>query len=134
MCNEALEHPSTTLIVTYHPPIFSGLKSLSLSGPPLQRSLLRCLAKGVSVLTVHTAADNVVGGTNDLMAQALVEGAGAGKVETVSPAPDPPAGHEGAGTGRLVTLSGEGYGKEKVVEVVKACLGRKWSEAMALRR
>ena len=44
---EALAHPSTAAIVTYHPPIFSGLKSLRLGGSALQASLLNCITEGV---------------------------------------------------------------------------------------
>ena len=52
------------MIVSYHPPIFAGLKSLTL-GTPLQGTLLRCAAAGISVYSPHSALDSVFGGMND---------------------------------------------------------------------
>ncbi|KAI0800827.1 NGG1p interacting factor 3 [Fomes fomentarius] len=60
---EALTTP-TSLIVSYHPPIFKPLTSITLSNP-LQASLLRCAAAGISVYTPHTALDSVTEGIND---------------------------------------------------------------------
>ncbi|KIJ11340.1 hypothetical protein PAXINDRAFT_177349 [Paxillus involutus ATCC 200175] len=64
---EALE-PSTALVVSYHPTIFRPLSSLTLSNP-LQASLLKLAAAGVSVYSPHTALDSVHGGINDWLAQ-----------------------------------------------------------------
>lgn len=61
----------TSVIVAYHPPIFSGLKSLTLSNP-LQSSLLQCAAKGISIYSPHTALDSVWGGINDWLAEGLL--------------------------------------------------------------
>ncbi|KAI0962277.1 hypothetical protein AcV7_001157 [Taiwanofungus camphoratus] len=63
VCAEALSTP-TAFIVSYHPPIFKPLSSLTLSNP-IQSSLLRCAAAGISVYTPHTALDSVEGGIND---------------------------------------------------------------------
>ncbi|BGP20018.1 hypothetical protein JCM10213_000600 [Rhodosporidiobolus nylandii] len=140
----ALSDPSTTAILTYHPPIFSGLKSFTLQ-TSLQASLLRCIAEGVSVFTIHTAADNAVGGVNDFMGSGLLRAAGAkvdevelvtpgkGKgIRALTPAGNPPEGHEGAGGGRIVNLE-EGGGKrlswEEAVEAVKKTLGLKYIQA-----
>ncbi|CDO73173.1 hypothetical protein BN946_scf185007.g228 [Trametes cinnabarina] len=60
---EALSTP-TSLIVSYHPPIFKPLSSITLSNP-LQASLLKCAAAGISVYTPHTALDSVTDGLND---------------------------------------------------------------------
>ena len=60
---EALATP-TSLIVAYHPPIFKPLASLTLANP-LQASLLRCAAAGISVYSPHTALDSVTDGIND---------------------------------------------------------------------
>ena len=60
---EALATP-TSLIVSYHPPIFKPLTALTLSNP-LQASLLRCAAAGISVYTPHTALDSVTDGISD---------------------------------------------------------------------
>ncbi|GAA5866513.1 hypothetical protein JCM8547_000650 [Rhodosporidiobolus lusitaniae] len=147
VCNAALASLSTAAILTYHPPIFSGLKSLTLS-TPLQASLLRCIASGVSVFTIHTAADNSVGGVNDYMGTGLLLAAGAkvkkekaagcirpGKgqgIKALKEASNAPEGHEGAGGGRIVNLE-EGGGKklswEEAIEAVKSRLGLKHIQA-----
>ncbi|KAH9948192.1 NGG1p interacting factor 3 [Amylocystis lapponica] len=60
----------TTFIVSYHPPIFNPLSSITLSNP-LQASLLRCAANGISIYTPHTALDSVRGGINDWLAEGI---------------------------------------------------------------
>ncbi|KZT58315.1 NGG1p interacting factor 3, partial [Calocera cornea HHB12733] len=62
--------PST--IVSYHPPIFSALKSLT-HATPLQHTLLSLAREGVSVYTPHTALDNAAEGVNWWVAQAFRE-------------------------------------------------------------
>ncbi|KAI0334496.1 NGG1p interacting factor 3 [Cubamyces sp. BRFM 1775] len=66
---EALSTP-TSLIVSYHPPIFKPLASITMS-TPLQASLLRCAAAGISVYTPHTALDSVTDGLNDWLCTKL---------------------------------------------------------------
>ncbi|GAA5903262.1 uncharacterized protein JCM6883_002743 [Sporobolomyces salmoneus] len=150
VAQEALSNPSTVSILTYHPPIFSGLKSLTLSNG-LSRSLLECVSGGVSVMTVHTAADVAVGGTNDWMATGLIRLAqgrdlSTGGEELIRPGQgdgvralkekgNPPEGHEGCGMGRIVTLRevGSSFTKDGAVRAVKATLGLQhfqaaWSE------
>lgn len=122
---EALHSPSTCTILTYHPPIFSGLKSLTLS-TPLQRSLLECIAAGMSIFTIHTAADNALEGVNDFMAKGLVHAnRGKGEVKAIVEKDDVPRGQEGAGSGRLVHF-GDGMTREAVVSAVKEILGLKY--------
>ncbi|GAM36671.1 hypothetical protein TCE0_018f05942 [Talaromyces pinophilus] len=53
-----------SIIVTYHPIIFRGLKSLILQDPQ-QKSLLRLAQEGISVYSPHTAVDAVPGGMAD---------------------------------------------------------------------
>ncbi|EEA23822.1 hypothetical protein EYB25_005037 [Talaromyces marneffei] len=53
-----------SIIVTYHPIIFRGLKSLTLQDPQ-QKSLLRLAQEGISVYSPHTAVDAVPGGMAD---------------------------------------------------------------------
>ncbi|GAA5850575.1 hypothetical protein JCM3766R1_001195, partial [Sporobolomyces carnicolor] len=128
VAREALSNPSTVSILTYHPPIFGGLKRLTLANS-IQQSLLECVAEGVDVTTIHTAADVAVGGTNDYMATRLVDyatttvaaqgqvprggqeedvvvrpGQGRG-VSALKENSNPPTGHEGCGMGRIVDLS-----------------------------
>ncbi|KAJ7057297.1 GTP cyclohydrolase 1 type 2/Nif3, partial [Mycena amicta] len=51
-------------LVPPHPPVFQGLKSLTLSSP-LQTSLLRGAAGSISIYSPHSALDSVWGGVND---------------------------------------------------------------------
>ncbi|GAB1525666.1 hypothetical protein RhiTH_008829 [Rhizoctonia solani] len=109
---EALKN-DTGVIVAYHPPIFSGLKSLTLTNP-LQRSLLRCAAEGISIFSPHTALDSVRGGVNDTLAESL------GSLAQSSLIGEEKEG--GAGAGRLVTLS-EPVSLETLCKRVKAYCG-----------
>jgi len=70
--SESLATP-TSLIISYHPPIFKPLSSLTLSNP-LQSALLTCAAKGISVYCPHTACDSVWGGVNDWLAKGVEGG------------------------------------------------------------
>ncbi|GAA5962865.1 hypothetical protein JCM8115_001988 [Rhodotorula mucilaginosa] len=150
VCDAALAQPDVFAILTYHPPIFSGLKSLSLSNP-LQRSLLRCIAAGVSVYTIHTAADNAIGGVNDYMGSGLLQFAGVetdpdgmcwpspepsgeSSLAALSPAKDVPEGQEGAGGGRIVRLAesakgGRALSRNEVVRAVKQRLNLQYLQA-----
>lgn len=61
--DEALKHEAS-VIVAYHPLIFSGLKKLSLN-VPTQQTVLRAAAAGISVFCPHTSLDAAEGGIND---------------------------------------------------------------------
>ncbi|GBE77470.1 GTP cyclohydrolase 1 type 2/Nif3 [Sparassis latifolia] len=94
--DEALSS-GTAFIVSYHPPIFKPLTSITLSDP-LQHSLLRCAAAGISIYTPHTALDSVTGGINDWLCQVVTNWTTPKEVEYIGDA-DP----EGAGgVGRLI--------------------------------
>lgn len=146
VCDAALADPHVFAILTYHPPIFSGLKSLRLANP-LQQSLLRCVAAGVSVYTIHTAADNAVAGVNDYMASGLLQVAGAetdrdgmswpgrphSGLSALTPvaANEVPPGQDGAGGGRIVRFA-EARGaraalsRDEVVQAVKQRLNLRY--------
>ncbi|KAJ7268936.1 GTP cyclohydrolase 1 type 2/Nif3 [Mycena rebaudengoi] len=64
--DEALAR-SASLIVSSYPPVFSPLEVLALA-TPLQSTLLRCAAAGISVYSPHTALDSMYGGVNDWLA------------------------------------------------------------------
>ncbi|KAG7086161.1 hypothetical protein E1B28_002122 [Marasmius oreades] len=64
-----------SVIVSYHPPIFKPLQSFTLANP-LQSSLLRCAAEGISVYSPHTSVDSVWGGVNDWLADGVLGGNG----------------------------------------------------------
>lgn len=91
---EALEH-GVELVVSYHPPIFSGLKRLTQHSVG-ERVVLQAIAAGISVFSPHTALDAAPEGVNDWLAEAL----GPGDVEPLEPVPDA----EGVGMGRGVVL------------------------------
>lgn len=60
------------LIVAYHPPIFKGLKALTMRHPD-QRVIVRALAAGVSIYSPHTALDAAPGGLCDWLLEAFGE-------------------------------------------------------------
>jgi putative NIF3 family GTP cyclohydrolase 1 type 2 len=94
VADEALSlHAS--MIIAYHPPIFKPLSSVTLSNP-IQASLLRCAAAGISVYSPHSALDSVYGGINDWLASGL----GAGHVDLIGDGH--PSGR--GGPGRLLKL------------------------------
>jgi putative NIF3 family GTP cyclohydrolase 1 type 2 len=66
---------------------------------PLQKSLLRCAAGGISVFSPHTSLDSVKSGVNDWLVKAF------DSVEEVSPIEQHVSEELGVGTGRLVTLT-----------------------------
>jgi putative NIF3 family GTP cyclohydrolase 1 type 2 len=63
---------------------------------PIQASLLRCAAAGISIYSPHTALDSVYEGINDWLAS----GMGNGRVDLIED--EHPSGRGGAG--RLLTL------------------------------
>ena len=63
---EALVH-QCTVIITYHPIIFGGLKRLTLANPKC-RTLLRAAQAGIAIYSPHTALDAVHNGVCDWLA------------------------------------------------------------------
>jgi len=57
-------------IIAYHPPIFSGLKTLTRKDP-LTSALLDLLQAGISVYSPHTALDAAKGGVSDWLCGAF---------------------------------------------------------------
>jgi putative NIF3 family GTP cyclohydrolase 1 type 2 len=66
----SLKPDPPSLIISYHPPIFKPLSSLTLSNP-LQSSLLTCAANGISVYSPHTALDSTFNGINEWLAEGI---------------------------------------------------------------
>ncbi len=58
------------LIITHHPVIFKGLKSLTGSNE-VQRTLLAAIRANVAIYAIHTNLDNVIGGVSGEMAARL---------------------------------------------------------------
>ncbi|KAJ7190980.1 NGG1 interacting factor 3-like protein [Mycena pura] len=101
VCDEALSL-GARMIVSYHSPIFRPLKSFTLSSP-LQTSLLRCAAGGVSVYSPHSALDGVWGGINDWLLSILCDG-DAALTRPLAVPPDPAVASLG-GDGRRVEFA-----------------------------
>lgn len=57
----------SSIVISYHPIIFRGLKSLTLANTQ-QQSLLRLASHGISVYSPHTAVDAAPGGLGDWLA------------------------------------------------------------------
>jgi dinuclear metal center YbgI/SA1388 family protein len=77
--HEAIEL-SADAIVTYHPVIFQGLKSIT-TRTPKEHLVLELIRAGIAVYSPHTALDSVIGGVNDW----LLTGVGEGDVEALEP-------------------------------------------------
>jgi len=120
VCNEAMSLPSCSVVVSYHPPIFRGLKSLTLSDP-LQASLLRLSAKGISVFSPHTSLDATPKGINTFLVQPFITFSNSGSSKPVTPSEHDLVGFEGSGMGRMVDGldHGQGLNVGRVVEIVK---------------
>ncbi|KAJ3808361.1 NGG1p interacting factor 3 [Lentinula aff. lateritia] len=93
-----------SVIVAYHPTIFGALKSFTMANP-LQASLLRCAAHGISVYCPHTALDCTWGGINDWLAEGIMGGNHApGTVRPLQVEKFSPSGDSEGAVGRLVAL------------------------------
>jgi len=69
---------NASAIVSYHPPIFDGLKRLT-GDSARGRALLACAARGVPVYSPHTALDSAIGGMTDWLADGLLDRSGEAK-------------------------------------------------------
>ncbi len=86
------------LVLSYHPPIFSGLKRLTRKSPG-ERLVIDALRASIFVYSPHTALDAAPGGVNDWLAEAI----GPGLRAPIQPSrnPERPA----FGMGRRIELS-----------------------------
>ncbi|TIA89582.1 hypothetical protein E3P99_02016 [Wallemia hederae] len=97
------DNPLTSVIVSYHPPIFRALKSITTENS-IQRTVLKCIAHGISIYSPHTACDAVRGGVNDWMFAAIT---GHNDSKAIIPSSSKASGHEDAGMGRYGTLASQ---------------------------
>lgn len=126
MLSEALTD-GTSVIVSYHPPIFKGLQSFTLSNP-LQASLLQCAAQGISVYTPHTALDSVWGGVNDWLAEGVLgNDSEAGTVKSLVGGTTRADMIDDGGEGRLVILNSS-IGMDALERRIKTHLNLSQSE------
>ncbi|PVV05351.1 hypothetical protein BB560_000134 [Smittium megazygosporum] len=97
---EALSDESVGVIISYHPPIFVGWKSLVMSD--YKKSLiLKAAVEGVSIYSPHTALDSCKFGINNWLCECLGEGTSF----PITPFVDPElVDQEGAGEGRILIL------------------------------
>lgn len=107
------------LVVSYHPPIFSGLKRIV----PSDRTgkLVLCMIEhGIAVYSPHTALDAVEGGVNDWLASAF----DAAEVRAILPRGElvGQAGHPRIGQGRSLTLPAP-QPLDALIERIKRHLG-----------
>ncbi|TVY59590.1 Protein NIF3-like protein [Lachnellula suecica] len=90
-----------SIIVTYHPIIFRGLKSITQSNTQ-QNTLLRLAQEGISVYSPHTAVDAAKGGLNDFLAFCVTHPDATHDLSVITPVKNAPKGFEEAGYGRIV--------------------------------
>ncbi|KAJ3761687.1 GTP cyclohydrolase 1 type 2/Nif3 [Lentinula raphanica] len=100
--NESIASKAS-VIVAYHPTIFGALKSFTMANP-LQASLLRCAANGISVYCPHTALDCTWGGINDWLAEGIMGGTTTGTVRPLQAEKFSPSGESEGALGRMVSL------------------------------
>ncbi|KAK4218347.1 protein NIF3 [Rhypophila decipiens] len=95
-----------SVIVSYHPFIFRGLKSVTLADPQ-QRILLKLAQNNIAVYSPHTAIDAAPGGMNDWLADMVTDLHGVSATRSiVQPISGPlPNGLTSAGYGRLIEFS-----------------------------
>ncbi|KAK2003994.1 NGG1p interacting factor 3 [Colletotrichum falcatum] len=109
VAEEAIQKKAS-VIVSYHPFIFSGLKSITTKDPQ-QATLLLLAANGIAVYCPHTAVDAAPNGLNTWLGDIVSGGSVSSSTATpatrtvINPLPSPaPAGFEGSGYGLLCTF------------------------------
>jgi putative NIF3 family GTP cyclohydrolase 1 type 2 len=104
----------TALVISYHPPLFKPITSLTLANP-LQASLLTLSAAGTSVFCPHSSLDATWDGINDWLADGVMGPQNAmSKVHILGEY----KGEAEGGAGRIVTLD-ESIPIEELVQRVK---------------
>jgi len=74
------------LILSYHPVIWDGLKTVTAAGPG--SAVYELIRAGISVFSIHTALDSAIGGVNDGLAEIV----GIVEAEPIGDYVDNPAG------------------------------------------
>ncbi|KAM0552035.1 hypothetical protein ACHAPJ_008145 [Fusarium lateritium] len=90
---------SASVIVSYHPFIFGGLKSIT-NNDPQQATLLHLAKAGVAVYCPHTAVDAAPEGLNTWLAD-IVSGPHESDRSVAIPCSNAPSTHSGAGYGSI---------------------------------
>lgn len=105
-----------SLIISYHPNIFQGLKSVA-KRTWKERIVVECIKNGIAVFSPHTSWDAVSGGVNDWLARSL-------PVKTSMPILQQIPNMPHVGPGRYVTLS-EPVSIKMAVGMIKQHIGIK---------
>ena len=58
------------LIVAHHPIVFSGLKKI-IGKNYVERTVIAAIKNDIAIYSIHTNADNIIKGVNDVIANAL---------------------------------------------------------------
>ncbi|KAF4948779.1 hypothetical protein FGADI_9434 [Fusarium gaditjirri] len=95
---DAIEQ-DVSVIVSYHPFIFGGLKSIT-NQDPQQATLLRLAKAGIAVYCPHTAVDAAPEGLNTWLAD-IVSGPHQSQRSVAIPCSTAPSSHSGAGYGAI---------------------------------
>ncbi|KAF5022422.1 hypothetical protein F66182_5507 [Fusarium sp. NRRL 66182] len=88
-----------SVIVSYHPFIFGGLKSIT-HNDPQQATLLHLSKAGIAVYCPHTAVDAAPEGLNTWLAD-IVSGPHSSERSVAIPCSNAPSSHSGAGYGSI---------------------------------
>ena len=99
------------LIVSHHPLLFRGLKTIS-DADSVQRTVLKAIRAGVAVVSMHTNMDNARGGVNFKMAEKM----GLTDVEFFAPK----GGGVDAGSGVIGTLAEPTAADDFLIGIKKA--------------
>ncbi|TYB73925.1 Nif3-like dinuclear metal center hexameric protein [Bizionia saleffrena] len=67
--DEAIDN-NCNLIVSFHPIIFKGLKSLT-GKSYVERTVLKAIKNNIAIYAIHTALDNHINGVNDIISDTL---------------------------------------------------------------
>ena len=113
-----------SIIIAYHPFIFSGIKAIlpSSMANPQHRSLIKLIQHNISVYCPHTAVDAAVGGVNDWLAEGLVRFQREKLAKVVCIEPVSSVDSDKVGYGRLVTLEEGGITLSELLKNIKAAL------------
>jgi len=67
--NEAIEN-GCNLVVAHHPIVFSGLKKIN-GKNYVERTIITAIKNDIAIYAIHTNADNILNGVNDIIASKL---------------------------------------------------------------
>ncbi|MCI9608578.1 MAG: Nif3-like dinuclear metal center hexameric protein [Muribaculaceae bacterium] len=100
------------LIITHHPLLFQGLKSIT-GANPVEQAVMQCIRAGITLYSAHTSLDRTQSGVSAQMAAML----GLGNITPLEPYDRP-----GCGLGATGTLPGP-LSPQQFVSLVKTTFG-----------